>query len=262
MSKIPPLAILLVAIGVGSLIVGLAYSAYSGSLYYSNGGWQGQGQYQNQGQMMTQWTQQYSYTQQQTYTQQQSYTTVNSQISMDQAKSIAGQYLASLNNPNLAIREIMEFQYNFYVMYYEKDTGFGAFEMLIWKQVPPSGMMGGMMGGGMMGGSNVGVGYIMPEPGPNMMWNTKYGMMGGWNRNQGAAMTVTKDQALQIAQTYLDQNVNAAKVEEDGMQFYGYYTMDFTVNGKIAGMLSVNGYTGQVWYHTWHGAFVQEIELT
>lgn len=54
----------------------------------------------------------------------------------------------SLGNPNLAIMEIMEFQNNFYIIYYEKDTGIGAFEMLIWKEEPRS----GMMGGGMMGG--------------------------------------------------------------------------------------------------------------
>jgi hypothetical protein len=106
----------------------------------------------------------------------------------------------------------------------------------------------------------------MPEPGPNMMWNTKYGMMGqgimGSRGQQSSPMTVTKDQALQIAQSYLDSNFNGAKVEPDPTQFYGYYTMDFTINGKIAGMLSVNGYTGQVWIHTWHGAFIQEVDFT
>ena len=55
-----------------------------------------------------------------------------------------------MGNSNLAIKEIMEFQSNFYIMYFEKDTGLGAFEMLIRKQTPPYGMMGpgfGMMGG-------------------------------------------------------------------------------------------------------------------
>ena len=40
--------------------------------------------------------------------------------------------------------------------------------------------------------------------------------------------------------------------------FPGYYTTDFLLDGKPAGMLSVNGYTGQVWYHTWHGQFLSE----
>ena len=44
------------------------------------------------------------------------------------------------------------------------------------------------------------------------------------------------------------------------MQFYGYYTLDFEKDGRIAGMLSVNGYSGQVFLHTWHGTFIEEAE--
>ena len=182
-------------------------------------------------------------------------------ISLTQAESIANQYLAATNNPNLAIKEIMEFQYNFYIIFYEKDTGRGAFEMLIWKQAPAS----GMMGGGMMNGY-VRTGVMMPEPGPNMKWNTKYspmsnGMMGYYNNQRSQTMTISEDQAMQYAQTYLSSNFSNAKVEM-GTEFYGYYTFDFTVNGQIAGMLSVNGNTGQVWYHSWHGEFIQEVEFT
>src|SRR3990170_3522456 len=248
MNKLPTLALLLVAIGLGSLVVGLAYTAYSFNSY-ANWGLRTQNQQGMMGQLY----------------QPQPQTQSNTPITLDQAKTIAEQYLASLNNPNLAIKEIMEFQYNFYIMYYEKDTGIGAFEMLIWKQTAPSGMMGGGMGmgGGMM------TGVIMPEPGPNMMWNTKYSSMGSGmmgqrmmgNRSQATTtMTVTRDKARQIGQADVDQNLSGAKVE-GAMQFYGYYTIDFTVNGKIAGMLSVNGQTVQVWYHSWHGNFIQEIEL-
>jgi heat shock protein HslJ len=42
------------------------------------------------------------------------------------------------------------------------------------------------------------------------------------------------------------------------MQFYGYYTLDFSKDGKVSGMLSVNGYSGQVFLHTWHGSFIEE----
>ncbi len=31
----------------------------------------------------------------------------------------------------------------------------------------------------------------------------------------------------------------------------------FVEAGKLAGMLSVNGYSGQAWYRTWHGDFIQ-----
>jgi len=247
MSKIPALAILLVAIGFGSLVVGLAYTAYN-SNSYANLNWQGQSQ---QG-VMGGWFRQPQ-------------TQPSSPITLDQAKAIAQQYLTSTQNPNLAIKEIMEFQYNFYIIYYEKDTGIGAFEMLIWKQTPPAGMMGGGMGmGGDMMGGRFALGVIMPEPGPNMMWNTKYSPMGngmmGYGTQASSTMTISEEKAQQLAQTYLDANIQGAKTEM-ATQFYGYYTFDFTVNGKIAGMLSVNGYTGQVWYHSWHGDFIQEVEF-
>jgi hypothetical protein len=44
-------------------------------------------------------------------------------------------------------------------------------------------------------------------------------------------------------------------------QFPGYYTVHILKSGKVTGMLSVNGYSGQVWYHTWHGAFIQMKDL-
>jgi hypothetical protein len=242
--KTNTLAILLLVVGLGSLAysAGIAYSTYiatpSAPPYWNN-------EYGNQG-MMGQWSQ--STEQPQTPT---------DAVTMDQAKAIAEQYLTSTQNPNLAIKEIMEFQDNFYIIYQEKDTGRGAFEMLIWKQASPS----GMMGGGMMGAA---VGTITPEPGPNMMWNTKYSYVGGGMMGTGnqpsSTMPVSQSQAEQYAQTYLNQNSQNAKTEMT-TEFYGYYTFDFTVNGNTAGMLSINGNTGQVWYHSWHGGFVQEVEF-
>jgi hypothetical protein len=193
-------------------------------------------------------------------------TQASTPITLDEAKAIAQQYLVSLGDPNLAVKEIMEFQYNFYVIFYEKDSGLGAFEMLIWKQAPSSEMMGGntRMGAGMMGGGIV-VGEIVPEPGPNMMWNTKYGVMQGMMGSRRQAdisgqMQVSEQDAKSIAESYLSQNFPRSHVE--GItHFYGYYTIDFQKDGKIVGMLSVNGYSGEVWYHSWHGAFVQEVEL-
>jgi hypothetical protein len=87
------------------------------------------------------------------------------------------------------------------------------------------------------------------------------GMMGLINQAATSTMPISKGQALQVAQAYLDGNFNGATVEQDATQFYGYYTVDFMINGKIGGMLSVNGYTGEVWIHTWHGAFIQEITV-
>jgi hypothetical protein len=113
-----------------------------------------------------------------------------------------------------------------------------------------------------MGGYGA-VGVIEPEPGPNMMWNTKYGYtssgMMGISDQRASSETISSDRATQLAKQYLDGNFNNAGLEMS-THFYGYYTFDFTLNGKIAGMLSVDASTGQVWYHSWHGAFIQEIE--
>ena len=42
--------------------------------------------------------------------------------------------------------------------------------------------------------------------------------------------------------------------------FPGYFTFDVEADGKPVSMLSVNASTGPVWYHTWHGAFIEMSE--
>jgi hypothetical protein len=162
-------------------------------------------------------------------------------ITIDQAVIIAKGYLTALNNPDLAIGQVEEYTQNFYVSYYEKSTGMGAFEMLIDKYT----------------------GSISPEMGPNMMWNTKYGMMrgmmGGWIGTLTTPMTITVDQAKITAQQFLNTNYPGTTAG-DVQTFYGYYTIEALLSGNTYGMLSVNGYTGKVWYHTWHGTFIQEWE--
>jgi hypothetical protein len=165
-------------------------------------------------------------------------------ITFDKAVEAAQQYLKSYNNADLKLAEVMEFDNNFYALVTEKSTS--AFELLV----------------------NRYTGVVTPEPGPNMMWNTKYGhmagqsgMMGGRGSQQTGPMTVTVAQARTAAQQWLDANQPGAQLADDEMQFSGYYTMDFLKNGKTAGMLSVNGYSGQIWYHTWHGNFISEQEF-
>lgn len=150
-------------------------------------------------------------------------------------------YVTSIGD-KFAVAEIMEFSNNFYAIVIEKDTGNGAFEILI---DPYSGA-------------------ITPEPGPNMMWNTKYGMhsrMMGIYAADLNQMVINEDKAKQIALRYLSQSFQGNIGLEEPTRFYGYYTIDYTINGKIHGMLSVNGFTGDVWYHSWHGEFIQEIEV-
>ena len=172
------------------------------------------------------------------------YTTNGTTLDIDTAATIAQNYLTSLNNPDLAISEIEEYTQNFYVQYYEKSTGTGAFEMLIDKYT----------------------GSIYPEMGPNMMWNTKYGMhsggmMGWFTGTPATPMTITAEQAETFAQQYLDAYIPGTTVGE-AEAFYGYYHVMVLSAGQGYGMLSVNGYTGQVWYHNWHGTFIQELEIS
>jgi hypothetical protein len=174
-------------------------------------------------------------------------------ISIDQAQSAVQSVLDRRGNRDLAIDEVIEFQDNFYASIRERSTGTGAFEVLV----------------------NRSTGAVTPEPGPNMMWNTRYGMMGGQSGGMmGTAMmggvigtatatgpmTVTPDQAEQAAQRWLERNQPGSTARTPD-RFYGYYTVDLAKDGRLTGMLSVNGYTGQVWYHTWHGSFIQAKDL-
>ncbi len=156
-------------------------------------------------------------------------------ITIDEAKKSVEQYLSSIGNPDLALAEVIEFSNNFYAGVKENSTDNYAFELLVNKYT----------------------GAVFPEMGPNMIWNTKYGHM-SWNTT--SQPTVTKEQALGIAQDYLDRALPGTETgDADG--FYGYYTIEVTKNDKIYGMLSVNSYTGAVWYHNWHGAFVKNLEI-
>jgi hypothetical protein len=168
------------------------------------------------------------------------------EISVDEATQAAESYLKTLANDDLAVSEVMIFDNGAYVVVKEASTGIGAMELL----VDPT------------------THQVIPEFGPNHMWNLKYGgvgMMGRCN-NQGpedvtAEMTVTPEQAVEKAQAYLDEEISSATVKDDPIAFYGYYTIDYEKDGTVAGMLSVNGFTGQVWLHTWHGTFVEEAEI-
>ena len=163
----------------------------------------------------------------------------------DQAAQAAQQYLnATWRNPDLVVREVMEFSNHFYVQIQEQSTGIGAMELLVDKIT----------------------GTVHPEPGPNMMWNTKYspmgsgGHMGGWGwggpaQAPTAEMPVTPEQARQFAQQTLDVYLPGATAAEEVTTFYGYYTLHYERAGQV-GMLSVNGFTGQVWFHNWHGQFL------
>jgi hypothetical protein len=163
-------------------------------------------------------------------------------IDIQNAQRAVEAYVRDLGYDDLEIAELMEFEHNFYAIVREHDTGIGAMELLVDKATAAVG----------------------PEMGPNMMWNARYGMhRRGWMMGGQTSETnlLSEAQALVGAQRWLDANRAGAIVEEHADPFYGYYTIHTMADGEIEGMLSVHGTTGQVWYHSWHGDFVQMIEL-
>jgi hypothetical protein len=169
-------------------------------------------------------------------------------MSIEEAAEQVEQYLDSWGNPDLKLAEIMEFSNHFYAEIEEESTEIHAFELLV----------------------NKWTGHVFPEPGPSMMWNVKYGHMGGgmmggpgrrgsprygW-QDPTEPMKLKPAGAIEKAQKYLDSLYPGLKADKEVDRFYGYYTIHTLKEGKVYGMLSVNGYTGDVWYHTWHGRFV------
>lgn len=74
-------------------------------------------------------------------------------------------------------------------------------------------------------------------------------------------MPIDEEKATRLAKRYLAKANIEEYVSDDIEKFYGYYTIHtLTEDGDIAGMLSVNGFSGQVWYHSWHGIFIDMIE--
>lgn len=171
-------------------------------------------------------------------------------LTIDQARQAVENSLDRWGEEPLAVGEIMIFDNHAYAQLIERDTGAGGLEVL----VDPVTL------------------DVYPEMGPNMMWNLKYSMMGwsggrmggmmGGFRSPGELdsveeMPVSAAEAVDFAQRYLDDLLPAALADEHADAFYGYYTLHVVRNGEVVGMVSVNGFTGEVFLHTWHGKFVE-----
>jgi hypothetical protein len=143
----------------------------------------------------------------------------------------AARQRAQLFADELGLRagEVMQFSNGFYA---ELDTadGRGATEVLI----------------------DPADGSVTIEYGPAMMWNTGYGMHAG---AAPAAAQVSAADATRLAGQWLREQRRGLGVGEPE-EFPGYVTLHTLRDGKITGMMSVNAYTGAVWYHTWHGRYI------
>jgi len=174
------------------------------------------------------------------------------ETSQEAAQRVDG-WLGASGYDGFQVEEVMAFTNGYYLAIEDPD-GNGAFELLL---DPASGA-------------------LWLEPGPNMMWNTSYGMMGGrpgsammgqgmWQGMMGGAQAagagpVTAAQAQSVAQGWLDEFA-PGETARAPRAFPGYFTLDTARDGVTVGMLSVNASTGAVWYHGWHGRFLDELEL-
>ena len=195
-------------------------------------------------------------------------------LSIEDAETAVTDYLATLTNDSLTLGEIMIFDNHAYAQVMNETTETGAFELLV---DPASG-------------------NVFPEPGPNMMWNTEYGMMSGngfggmmggnmmggqfgsgmmgSGQNSGmmggnmmgsfgyapdAEINITAGEAVASAQEFLDAYLPGKTADETADIFPGYYTLHVLEDGETIGMLSVSAYTGQVFLHHWHGNLIEMV---
>lgn len=160
----------------------------------------------------------------------------NQTVDAVKAGQLVKGYIISLKLEGVSLAEIMEFENHFYVELKE-DSGKYSHELIVDKAT----------------------GAIYPEMGPNMMWNIKYGHMGGMTSPMGSSNDekpmVSPEESIDIANRYL-AGFNTGETAAEPHQFYGYYTLHTFRDGSIYGMLSVNSYSGQVWYHNWHGKYI------
>lgn len=151
-------------------------------------------------------------------------------ISLTQAREQLNTYLADCEN-GATIAEVVPFASYYYARLTDAD-GANLTEVLVDRYS----------------------GNVYPEPGPNMMWNTRSGMYGGSGATQYDAASAT-----QYATAFLATYDSDAEVL--GTQpFPSYYTISFGdhEDDHIEGLLSVNASTGDIWVHTWIGAPLSE----
>lgn len=95
--------------------------------------------------------------------------------SLEDAEEAIEGYLDWVGYRGLHVSELMEFERNYYAIVAEEETGMGAMELLI----------------------DTRNGQVTPEPGPNMMWNAKYGTyrggMMGFGRQSGGVLLSPKE---------------------------------------------------------------------
>lgn len=136
--------------------------------------------------------------------------------------------------PNVKIEDFMAFSSNYYAVLNDTSSNQDIAEILVDRYS----------------------GSTYPEPGPNMMWNTRFGA----GRTQGGSTGYDLAGAQKLAEDFLTGYLPGAQIKESH-SMPGYYTFDFGRNDTES-MLSVNAFSGQIWIHTWHGPYLGEMNST
>lgn len=167
-------------------------------------------------------------------------------LTIAETEPIVQKWLGDLDSGDLEIEEVMIFDNHAYVVIREMSTGIGAMEILVDPDTRS----------------------VYPEQGANMMWNLKYSPMGmnhGWtwtdstriSQQEIEDMPVSPEEAVAAAQRYLDQYSPGKEADDHVKIFYGYYTLHVLEDDHMIGMLSVNGYSAEVLFHSWHGELLE-----
>ncbi len=95
-------------------------------------------------------------------------------------------------------------------------------------------------------------GVVMPEMGMSMMLNASYGKGLYKAPTFGRNLTVTQNQAITYAQTFVDNN-HLGYILGTPETYPGYYKFHTTSAGGFGLDIMVNGYNGEIWMNTMFG---------
>jgi hypothetical protein len=154
---------------------------------------------------------------------------ITQDVALKNMESFARQY-----GSNIEVEDFMAFSSNYYAVMKDTANGQDIAEILVDRYS----------------------GSTYPEPGPNMMWNTRYGA----GRVQAGSSGYDLAGAKKLAEDFLTGYLPGAQIQESH-EMPGYYTFDFGRN-ETESMLSLNAYSGQIWVHTWHGSYIGGMNMT
>jgi hypothetical protein len=118
-------------------------------------------------------------------------------LTLDGATERVSAALLAWGYTDLEIEEVVQYTWNFYALVKEKPTGKGALELLVDPRT----------------------GIVSAEPGPNMMWNTKYGHRTWFGAS--AAPAIGADQAKKIAREWLTASGDKTAWDLEASEMYG-----------------------------------------